>query len=487
MGDLVPVALGRGSKKSAFGLEGVAEFVNCYLEEHGDGSKTGSAVYAINGDEQFSTLPDGAGVRAMLDLGSTLLAVAARSLYAIGPNGSASRIGSIPADGFVSMARNQQAPNPQVAIVCNGAWYTYQLGVGVLANPDGDLPPVIDVVAKDSYFVFLCRDGRWFLAGPNDTEVDPLLFATAENQPDNLVRGTVRGPDLLLFGDKSTEAWHNTGAADFPFERVTTINVGCYAAGSVQKTVARVNNRLVDTVIFAATDHEGAFAGVYILDGYTPVKVSTAEVDRLVTGEGGGTHIVSQSWTEESVNGQTHTFYAITGADFTMVLDTVTGDWHARKSDGLERWRYSCHAVFMGRHVWGDYEADKLYRSSPSLRTAHGEPIKYSITMPTIHMGPHRFRVNALHVDALTGVGAASETDADASPVLLMDYSRDGGKSFGATRQCALGASGQRHVRIKERAFGIFDHNGFAPRYRCSAAVLKGIQGVHIDADKLSA
>jgi len=489
MGEPLPVALGKGSKKSKWGLEGVAEFVNAFLEEHGDGSKTGFTAYAINGNAEFSTLVNGAGVRAMLEMPDRLLVVANRSLFEVSISGAAVNVGGIPGGlfgtEFVTMARNQ-ANVPQAVIVVAGFWYIYQ-GGALAQGVDDDLPPPLCVMAKDGYFIFLIRDGRWWIVGPNTTDVDDLLFATAESQPDNNVMGAVRGPDVILFGEKSTEFFQYTGAADFPFTRSHTINVGCYAAGSVQNIMVRVNQRMVDSVIWAATDNQGAYAGVYILDGLTPVKISSAEVDRLVKAETDPTVIRSQAWTEESVNGETHSFYTITGTNFSRTFDSITGEWHTRKSHGLNRWRYSCHATFQGRQIFGDYETNKLVRSDKELFAESGEPIGYQITLPTIHMFPHKFRVNGLYVDALTGVGTTTGDDENTNPQLLIDYSRDGGASFGAVRYASLGAAAQRRARIKERSFGIFDQNGIAYRFSCSAAVLRGIQGVSLDVDKLGA
>lgn len=486
MGEPVPIALGKGSKKSKFGLEGVAEFVNAYLETHGDGSKTGFTAYAINGTEEFAELGASAtGIRAMLPLDSPLLAVAGRHLYSIGPGGSpVATIGAIPSDGFVTMARNGETPNPAVAIVCDGAYFIYRNG-SVAPGGDADLPPPICVVSHNNYFVFPTADGRWFIVGPNTTEVDGILFASASSQPDNNVMAATRGPDVILFGARSADFFQDTAATDFPFTRSHSMNVGCYAAGSVRNIMARVNQRLVDSVIWAATDNDGAYSGVYILDGLTPLKISSAEVDRLVKAEVDPTVIRSQSWTEESVNGETHSFYTITGTNFSRTFDSITGEWHTRKSHGLDRLRYSCHAVFMGQHIWGDYETDQLFRSGADLYSEDGDPISFSITLPTIHMFPHKFRVNALYVDALTGVGAVTTVDANANPTMLIDYTKDGGASFGAARSVPIGAAAQRGTRIKERSFGIMNHNGVAFRFACSAAVIRGIQGVSLDADKL--
>lgn len=486
MGEPIPISLGKGSNKSKFGQEGIAELVNCYFEPLGEGSKAGSAIYARNGEEDFATLTNGTGVRALLDLGSKLLAVAGRRVFEVGPGGSpATDVGGIPSDGFVTMARNNASPT-QVGIVCDGQLHVYEDG-DVAQSADTDLPPPVCVVAKDGYFILPIQDGRWFIAGPNTDAIDGLDFASAESQPDDNVMAAVRGPDVILFGTRSTEFWQNTGAADFPFTRSHTINVGCYAAGGVQNIMARVNERMVDSVIWPATDNQGAFAGMYILDGLTPVKISSAEVDDLIRSETDRTGIRSQAWTETSLNGQTHNFYNISGTSFSRTFDTTTGNWHARKTQGSDRWRMSCHAVFQNDHIWGGQSTNKLYRSLPSLLTDSGEELIAQWTLPTVHMFPHRFRVNGFYLDALTGVGAASATDADANPVLVIQYSKDGGISWSAPRYASIGAGGQRHVRVKERSFGMFGPHGVTFRGSCSAAVIKGVQQVALDADKLVA
>lgn len=486
MGDIVPVSLGKGSKKQRYTLAGSAEWINARLEDTGEGSKTGFVATAINGSELYATLTGGTGVRAMLALDNQLLVVAGRYLFSVALSGSpVNVIGGIPSDGFVTIERNRRTPSPQVMIVCDGSYYIYESG-SVSVGADTDLPPPVFVIQHNGYFIAGIADGRWWIIGPDDTEVDGLLFAEAESNADGLVMGAVRGPDVILFGSKSADIYNDTGAADFPYTRIHALNVGCYAAGSVQKIIAQVNGRLVDTVIWAATDKDGGFAGLYMLDGFTPLKISNGEVDRLIRDETSASALRSMAWTE-GANEDQRAIYAISGADFTMCFDTRTGEWHRRKTLGSERWQYGCVTQFGGETIFGSHASNTLHRSSPDLMDENGEEIVYSITPPTIHMHPHGFVVNALHVDALTGVGAVSTTDADANPKLLISASSDGGENFGVERQASLGAAGQRHVRVCERVWGMFREAGAVFRFQCSARVARGIQGLSLDVDKLSA
>lgn len=481
-GEPIPISLGMGSNKGRFGPEGLAEFVNCYVEQLGEGGKVQWPIYAINGTTEYISLELGAGIRSLLSLDSSLLALSGRILYRINATGdTATAVGGIPSDGFVTMARNRQSPNPQVAIVCDGSWYIYQNGVLSLGS-DTDLPPPLCVVEIDGYFVFLIQDGRWFISAIDDATIDGLDFTTANASPDQNVMGGVRGRELVIFGARSTQ-WYidNAASEDFPFSLVQTASMGCYAAGSVAKIILQpASGSATDSLIWASTDHAGTYSGIRVMSGYSGEKISTPEIDRLILGEDDPSVIRSFAWTEDG-----HAFYCINGTDWSRCWDSNTGKWHARKSHGLDRWRMSAHAQFGRRHIFGDYESTTLYVSDKDLYTENGSPIVAEIVTPPVHMFPSPFCIHTFYLDAMTGVGINSTTDSDANPQFILDYSDDGGKSFGGVRHCNLGAEAQRYVSIDERSFGRFGTNGVSFRMRFSAAVAKCIMQASVDAEKL--
>jgi hypothetical protein len=487
MADPIPIQLGRGTNKGRHEQEGVASLVNCYVERLGEGGKVEWPIYAINGFDSFATLgaTDAADVRAMLALDTQVLVVAGSVLYSTNEAGTpVTTVGGVLSDGFVTMARNRRSPNPQVVIVCDGLWFLYE-GGSVSQGSDTDLPAPIAVVEIDGYFVFLISDGRWFISGIDDTTVDGLDFTEAQSSPDRNVMAAVRGRELIIMGERSLEFYvDNAGSEDFPFTRIQTASIGCFSAGSVQKIIAQAGSA-VDTVIWAATDNKGSYAGILVLDGYSGRKISTPEVDRLILAEPSPASIRSMSWTEDG-----HAFYAISGTSFTKVFDTMflgspEAGWHDRKSYGLDRWRAQCHAQIGQTHIFGDYATNKLYKSNRATYSEPTSPIVAEVVTPPVHMFPHPFVVDALYIDALTGVGVNSATESDADPQLMLDYSDDGGATFGGERMVDLGADAQRHVSIRETEFGMFGANGVSFRMRCSAAVAKGLLGASIVARKL--
>jgi hypothetical protein len=485
MADPIPISLGKGSNRSRHGPEGVAEFVNAYVERLGEGGKVQWPIYAINGLESFATLTLGGEVRAMLALDdATLLAVSGRQLFSSNASGSSVvRVGGIPSDGFATMARNRQTPNPQVVIVASGEWFIYQGGT-LAQGTDMDLPPPICVVEIDGYFVFLIADGRWFISAIDDTTIDGLDFTAAQYSADQNVMGSTRGRELVIFGSKSTQWYVNNAAnADFPFSLIQTASIGCYAAGSVAKIILQPDSgEAVDSVIWAATDNEGTYNGVRVMNGYTGTRISTPEVDRLVRAEADPALIRAFAWTEDG-----HAFYCIRGTAFSMVWDSTTGEWHKRKTYGQDAWRPSCHAQIGQSHIFGDATENLLYRSDREVYTDVGEPIVWRVVSPPVHMFPNPFFVHRLYVDAISGVGINSTTDSDANPHMMIDYSDDGGATFGGERQAPLGADGQRHVSVDERTLGKFGKSGVSFGLSCSAAVIKGVMGASIEAEKLRA
>lgn len=475
MGEPVAVSKGKGSNAARYGQAGLARHVNAYVEDIGEDGKHPDAVYAINGWRLFSTLANGSGLRTMLELESVLLAVSGQLLFRLNSAGVATLVGGIPSDGLVTMVRNRKLPNPQVAIVCDGLWFIYQGGT-LTQGTDPDLPPPIAVCEIDGYFIFIIADGRWFIAGPNEgLLINPLDFAEAEASSDANVMAVVRGRTLIILGSKSAEFWDPNGNPTFPFSRTTAIDIGCFAAASVAKVLmTKKDAPSAETVIFCGTDSNGAYSGVMALSGYSAVKISTAEVDRLVRNEPNKASITGTGWTEDG-----HAFYCLSGSTFSKCYHN--GEWHDRQSFGQQRWNASCHAQFAGMVLFGHASTNKIYESRFDLLDEDGNPIVFQIQPPPIHMAPRAFLCNQFWADFITGVGQVVGADEEVNPVVSFDYSRDGGASFAAQRQLSLGTTAQRTTRVKMRTLGRFDQNGMIPRFTCTAKVTKGLQQLWID------
>lgn len=478
MPDPVPIQLGIRSNKGRYGYDGAARLINCYAEELGDEGKVHYPVFAIDGFENFSTLTGEGGIRAAIELNGFLYVVGS-VVSKVDPSGTATELGGIASDGLVTMARNRRT-SPQIAIVCDGAFYIVASDT-LTQISDADLPSPTSVCQIDGYFVFQIPDGRMFSSAIDDYTVDGLDFATAEANPDGGVRIFARGRDLISFGSRSTEFWQNSGAENFPFTRTTSIDLGCLAPGSVQSVLVKRGGAINDAVGFVGTNNEGAYAGVMLMQGYSAQKISTPQCDRDILSETDRSAIVGYAWQEGA-----HSFYAVSGANFTWVFDASTGLPHERKSYGLSRWRPATAVEFNGATIFGDYASPKLYRSTSGMFAEASQPIVMEVQTPPVHAYPHKMKFNAMYLDVLPGVGLNSTGD-ELDPKVGISYSEDGGATWSNERLEALGRLGERRKRVVVRRLGMSGEDGRTFRIRMSADVAKGLTGASVDVEKLRA
>lgn len=473
---LTPIALGSRSNPGRYGQDSTVRLVNCYCEDAGEEGKIRLPIYASDGYTTFASTATNDGVRAMLNLDdSSAYSVVGRGVYKITSAGAVTTLGGISSDGLTFMARNRASP-AQTVILCGGLVYRIQSDT-LTQISDADLPTPNSVTNVDGYFVFTISDGRFFLSGIDATTIAAADFSVAESSPDGLLVGSRRGRELVLFGPRSTEFHANTGNADFPFERVQAVDMGCYAEGSVVAATLVRGESVTDTIILAATDSQGAYAGVMMLNGYSGVKISSHAVDRAIRGEGSTTNIRAFTWSAAG-----HTFYAIVGSTFSWVYDTVTGFWHERESYGLSRWRVASAMTFAGMNILGDYASGNFYEIDHATYTEAGEPLIMKVTPPAVHAWPNPMRIAALHVDTIPGVGLNSTNTANSAPQLMLDQSNDNGKTWMAQRTAPIGALGKYKTRVKFMRLGQTKEDGRVFRLSCSAAVVKAITGLAIDA-----
>jgi hypothetical protein len=230
-----PISLGIRSNPGRDKADGAARLINCYAEEAGEEGKIKYPIYASESYTAFSTLVEsGTGeCRAMIGLNDTTMYVVSGSrVNKVSSAGTASNLGLVSSAGRAYMARNRKEDTPQIGIVTSDGHY-YVIENNALTEyawPSVN-PTLTSIGHMDGYFILTCANGDWYITSIDEAnEIDDLEFATTEANSDGLIRAVTRGRDLMLVGSNSIEFWQNTGATDFPFERVSTINIGCFAA-----------------------------------------------------------------------------------------------------------------------------------------------------------------------------------------------------------------------------------------------------------------
>lgn len=340
-------------------------------------------------------------VRGARDVEGKLFVVIGTQLVWVKSDYSVQYLGTISGAGRVSMTHNQITGGNEVVIGNGTSGYVYSTVTGALTQITDDAFPgflICDYV--DSYILGIEPLRRfWF---HSDLASATSYISTdryeAEASPDRMRSLIVDHREVIVFGERTTEVFINTGASAATFERATgtVIEVGCLATHSVAK---------MDSSTFWL-GHDGI---VYRLDGYTPQRISTLPIEQALSRSSKASLYNAFAVTYED---RGHKIYYLTVNDgHTWGYDISTGEWHRRQSFGLDRWRINTLTRWNNKWIAGDYTNGQLYEVDWDYMLEGCDPlVRERITGP-MQNGQNPFRVYAAEV--VTSPGDYVSTCAD--------------------------------------------------------------------------
>lgn len=449
--------------------------VNLFAEAAPADARSPVALYGTPGLVSFGTVGDGP-VRLLHEMAGILYAVSRDQLYRVSSSGTATLLGTLAGAPMTDYPLFAADNGTQMVVVNTGTGRAtvWDADTATLTPVnDSDFPRVSSVSYVDGYHIFSRQDsGQWLISDLYEaTSYEALDFATAETYPDNLVRVFTDHREVWLFGTKSTEVWTNTGAADFPFQRIsgTVLERGCAAAGSVAK---------LDNSIFWLAD-DGI---VYRASGYTPVRVSTHAIEYALDGYQNLADAQAFCYSQEG-----HGFYCITFPpdDHTWVFDVSTGLWHERESEdadgrSLGRWRVASYAGAYNLHIVGDYLTNRLYQLDLDEGTENGVAIRRVAVSPVLHADTDRMTMARVEIEAEVGVGLSSGEGSD--PQMMLEWSDDGGRTWSNEHWSSLGRRGRYMRRVRWHRLGQFRERYL--RITCADPVKIAILGCQAELDR---
>lgn len=426
------------------------ETINLYPEVGGLASKNVVSLIGTPGLRLWTTLAGGA-VRGLLRFSATqLIAVVGANIYSVNNLGVGTLIGAADSrNSRVSMASNGSV----VMLVTGGSG-----SPGYIVDPvagstvqilDADFQGADRVGFLDGRFVFN-RSGtsqfQWMEL--YSTDLSGLSIASAEGAPDKLVSLIVDHRELWLPGETSTEVFYNTGDPNAPFQRIdgAFIENGCAAPD----TVAKMNN----TTLWLAADERGQ-GQVVRAQGYTAQPVSDHAVAHAIAGYSRIDDAFAYTYQQEQ-----HHFYVLTfpTAEATWVYDDTSEMWHQRNwrdpvNYTLRRHRSNCHAQFNGMPVVGDFENGNLYYFDLDHYTDNGALIRRLRAAPHLSNKDYKWQVyDQLILDMTVGVGLSSGQGVD--PQIILQWSTDGGYTWGNEHFTSIGRIGETRARAEWRRLG---------------------------------
>lgn len=434
------------------------------------------ALYGTPGLSLFNN-PGGNQVRGNFTIttgpskGRTFKVVDA-TLYEEFADGSTNAIGNVGNDG--SPASFTACPQ-QLAIVSAGNLYSYQLATqtvpaivaGTFTGPiAGPWAPqsVTQIAFLDSSFYLLVASSQTVYQSNlfDATTWNALAIKVISTFADNVVGIISDHRFLWLFGPKATEVDYDAGA--FPFSLAMMPNGFIEQGCGAQFSLVQLDNAIF--LIGLRNDQGQAIA--YRTNGFAFQRISTHAVETAWQKYAKISDAIAFAYQE---NG--HSFWVITfpSAQVTWAYDVASGKWHKRGFWNAQLGVFQaalpiCHTFNFGKHLVGDRSSGKTYvMSSPvqasggwNFVTDNGATIRRVRTAPHLNSEHQWMRYSALEIYLETGDGPEPPlrdgNGQPRGPQLMLECSRDGGRTFGNIRTEDCGQAGQYKKRAVFRRLG---------------------------------
>jgi len=379
-----------------------ARMVNLFPEVIPEGGKEPAFLQRCPGLVLLSTVGTGPirGLWAFSSNDGVGFVVSGTQLFKINNAYVPTLIGTVAGTGPVSMADN----GTQLFIAANGPSYIYNNTTNAFGQiTDPDFPGAVTVCYLDGYFVFNEPNSQkmWVTTLLDGTSIDPLEFASTEGSPDGLLAVVSNFREVWAFGTNSIEVWYDSGATDFPLQRIQGAfnELGCAAPYSI----AKMDNGL----FWLGRDRRGQGI-VYRANGYQGQRISTHAVEWQIQQYSNMSDAIAYTYQQDG-----HSFYVLIfpAANTTWVYDAATQAWHERAgfADGeFTRHRSNCQMAFNNEVVVGDFENGNIYAFDLDVYADNGEIQKWLRTWRALPTGQNNLKRTAHHslqLDCETGVG----------------------------------------------------------------------------------
>lgn len=397
--------------------------------------------------------------------------VSAATLYELDSAGNAvSRGALLTGSGNVSIAEN----GSELAI-CDGAnVYIFTYATNDFQKVTSTNLPVSGTITFiDGYFVVNKVDtGSFYISGLYDGfSWSALDFATAESSPDPLIRVFNALGQLWLLGSVTSEIWTNTGAAAFPFQKIS--------GGKLDTGIlAPLTTIAIENSLFFLGGDEFGNGFVYRTTSVTPRKISTEAIDLLISRASNKSNITAYSYQEKG-----HVFYVLTGGglETTLAYDITTELWHERaytNSEGNYETQLGVNAMFaFGKQLVGDKNNGNIYQMDMDFYSDNDSSICRERIYTHLFDDNKRIRYNKLNIGFETGTGL--QTGQGINPLVALQLSKDGARTWSTSYTTTLGRAGAYQTQVTFRRLGIAQQMTF--RIKISDPIKVAICGSYLD------
>jgi hypothetical protein len=454
-------------------LGGIGRMVNVIMEQLPNGQINRKRAPGLT---QFTTSASGAvHCRGLLTLNTTqMFAVYNDYAELVTSNGTSTSLGPVSGSDMVTMAKNIANP-PNSVCVTSGGVYLLTPNAAPVPYPDPNIGAPNSVCFGDGYFFFTYANGLCRSSAINGTAINPLDVIEVNSSSTPLLRGVFHAQTLYLFTQSTIEAWTDTAnPVAFPFSRSAVIPRGLLGA----QAVAGFESGFTATLIFVGRDHI-----VYLLQGYSPVRISTSDIERRIQA------VKDESTLHASVyESEGHAIWQLTSPDFTLTYDITNSCWTERASYQQTYSSISCGAFAFDKWLVGDDDTGKIGKIDSNSYMEYDQPLIWSIDSLETRTFPRQMIVARGDFNFVMGTGLIPPDDAynpvtqyASFPQVSISWSDDGGATYSFPVLRGLGAIGITGNAVTVLRTGQTFRQGRVWRLEVSDPVYCGLLGGTMD------
>jgi hypothetical protein len=396
-----------------------------------------------SGVTQFATSAFGAcrGSREMSDVPYFVLS---NTLVSVSASGVVTSHGTITGTSRVFMADNG---SKLVIVVPGGDAFVFDLDTSTLTQiTDIDFQVSDSVSFYRGFFVFTATDGRQLFVSNLNSPLtfDALDFGSAEGDPDRIVTQIVDHDELSIIGSKTTEVFRNVGGADFPLQIIP----GAFTQKGAHTKYGVV--KFDNTYLFIGGGQNELTAIWRQSSSSSAVKISTNVIDFAMQ-QYNKEEISNAFTTTFAKKGQffaIFTFYSTRIPSKTFVYNgtasalagfSVWFEFQTGVTDNA--WRVNSIVKAYGKLLCGDSVDGRIGQIVDNVYTEYGEQVFRQAALKPLSQDGMKIFAGELEADFEAGTGLTLGQGAD--PIVRMDYSDDGGRTFSSEFSRSIGKIGE--------------------------------------------
>lgn len=320
----------------------------------------------------------------------------------------------------------------------------------------------INAAYLDGYFIVQKPNTTTFYISAinNGLSWDAADVGVKESYPDHIRSVMAQNEQLYTWGTETFEVWQNTGGAlvnnvaQFPFERIN----GAAGKFGIISTWAPI--AIGGQIFLLGGNREGQIVA-YVLNGFTPQRISTHAEEYQWNALGAPTNVISYGYTEEG-----HTFWVFSIGSQSWHYDLATGAWgqrYAWSGSAYTQYPTNYHTFVAqfgtGRHITGGMLNGKIYESSVNFYDDDGSELAWQRALPPLYNENKRIYMGRIDLNLEAGAVPSGP-----APLIYLDISFDNGNTFSNLEAANAGVSGD----FTHRVFWPQNGSGYQPILRFS-------------------